>query len=175
MIRINVVCYVNNSLQIMIDCFDIQIDQSLSVEEKVKSLTPVAGTKSPGIIAFYAYSKLCNILFAFALHQKVHKDGVDVFVLHPGAIKTGESVWVDPHTHEDRKLFFREQTSVFSTAEDKYVNLQPRKKFFPCYPMFVSKIYVEKIDTSIATSQIEMFERHLGGIFLIPVPCPPIY
>jgi NAD(P)-dependent dehydrogenase (short-subunit alcohol dehydrogenase family) len=112
----------------LIDCFVIQINEALPVEEKVKILTPIAGTKEPGIIAFYAYSKLCNVLFAFALHRKVHKDGVNVYVLHPGVIKTGESIWIDPHTHEERKLSFREQTSVFSTIEDKYVNLQPRKK-----------------------------------------------
>uniref|UniRef100_A0A914VG23 Uncharacterized protein n=1 Tax=Plectus sambesii TaxID=2011161 RepID=A0A914VG23_9BILA len=65
------------------------IDERLSVEEKLKILTPVAGTKEPGLISFYAYSKLCAVLFAFGLHRRVHQSGVNVYVLHPGVIKTG--------------------------------------------------------------------------------------
>uniref|UniRef100_A0A914VE82 NAD(P)-binding protein n=1 Tax=Plectus sambesii TaxID=2011161 RepID=A0A914VE82_9BILA len=66
-----------------------KIDVSLPVAEKIKILTPVAGTKEPGMFSFYAYSKLCNVLFAFALHRKAHQSGVNVYVVHPGVIKTG--------------------------------------------------------------------------------------
>uniref|UniRef100_A0A914ULA4 Retinol dehydrogenase 14 n=1 Tax=Plectus sambesii TaxID=2011161 RepID=A0A914ULA4_9BILA len=31
---------------------------------------------------------MCNILFAFALHRRVNQSGVNVYVLHPGVIKT---------------------------------------------------------------------------------------
>ena len=41
----------------------------------------------------YAYSKMCNVLFAFRLHNAEHAgSGMNTYVLHPGAIATGESL-----------------------------------------------------------------------------------
>uniref|UniRef100_A0A914X098 Uncharacterized protein n=1 Tax=Plectus sambesii TaxID=2011161 RepID=A0A914X098_9BILA len=65
-----------------------KIKTSLSTEEKIKILAPAAGTKDWAPFGLYSCSKLCNILFAFALHRRVHESGVNVYALHPGVIKT---------------------------------------------------------------------------------------
>uniref|UniRef100_A0A914W822 Uncharacterized protein n=1 Tax=Plectus sambesii TaxID=2011161 RepID=A0A914W822_9BILA len=64
---------------------DTGIDPSLPTEEKLKRLMPAADTTEIGY-RLYAYSKLCNVLFAFALHRKEHSNGINVYVLHPGTM-----------------------------------------------------------------------------------------
>ncbi|CAD5221713.1 unnamed protein product [Bursaphelenchus okinawaensis] len=60
-----------------------------TVEEKLASLVLEPSTKAPQIVQ-YGRSKLCNVLFGFKLHRELNDKGVNVNVVHPGAmIATG--------------------------------------------------------------------------------------
>jgi NAD(P)-dependent dehydrogenase (short-subunit alcohol dehydrogenase family) len=61
------------------------IKPQLPTEEKVNKLIPDPSTTENGY-SLYAYSKLCNVLFAQKLHRDEHKNGINVYVLHPGSM-----------------------------------------------------------------------------------------
>ncbi|WKX95823.1 hypothetical protein Q1695_012346 [Nippostrongylus brasiliensis] len=54
------------------------------LDQKIATLCP---TESNAIgYRLYAYSKLCNVLMAMKLHRDEHKNGISVYVLHPGTM-----------------------------------------------------------------------------------------
>lgn len=66
----------------------------MPIDEKLKILTQSKGQMTSefdeGAIKRYCYSKMCNVLFALALHRREHDShGINVYVLHPGVIATG--------------------------------------------------------------------------------------
>jgi NAD(P)-dependent dehydrogenase (short-subunit alcohol dehydrogenase family) len=61
------------------------IKAQLSTEEKINRVIPDPSTTENGY-SLYAYSKLCNVLFAEKLHREEHKNGINVYVLHPGSM-----------------------------------------------------------------------------------------
>ncbi|KAI1707288.1 short chain dehydrogenase domain-containing protein [Ditylenchus destructor] len=63
------------------------IRASESLESKLQKLEP---SPNSGIssISLYNNSKLCNVLVAKKAHKLEHEKGVNVYVLHPGIIKT---------------------------------------------------------------------------------------
>uniref|UniRef100_A0A914XG78 Uncharacterized protein n=1 Tax=Plectus sambesii TaxID=2011161 RepID=A0A914XG78_9BILA len=54
-------------------------------------LVPTARAKEPKPALFYSYSKLCNVLFAFALHRREHNNGINTYAVHPGTM-TGTGI-----------------------------------------------------------------------------------
>ncbi|KAK6054369.1 oxidoreductase, short chain dehydrogenase/reductase family protein [Cooperia oncophora] len=54
----------------------------MSVDEKLAKLCPTESNDFG--YKLYAYSKLCNVLMAMKLHRDEHKNGISVYVLHPG-------------------------------------------------------------------------------------------
>uniref|UniRef100_A0A914DB32 WW domain-containing oxidoreductase n=1 Tax=Acrobeloides nanus TaxID=290746 RepID=A0A914DB32_9BILA len=61
------------------------IPLTATTDTKLARLIPDPNTRE---IAYklYAYSKLCNVLFAFKLHREEHKNGINTYVLHPGSM-----------------------------------------------------------------------------------------
>lgn len=57
----------------------------MSVEEKIAKLCPQENNNELGY-RLYAYSKLCNVLMAMKLHRDENKNGISVYVLHPGSM-----------------------------------------------------------------------------------------
>ncbi|PIO57078.1 hypothetical protein TELCIR_21519, partial [Teladorsagia circumcincta] len=56
----------------------------MSVDEKIAKLCPTESNEYG--YKYYAYSKLCNVLMAMKLHRDEHKNGISVYVLHPGTM-----------------------------------------------------------------------------------------
>ncbi|KAI1704309.1 short chain dehydrogenase domain-containing protein [Ditylenchus destructor] len=63
------------------------IRASDDTESKLKKLVPTPGVKYASV-RLYAYSKLCNVLFANKVHRLAHQNGVHTYVLHPGVVHT---------------------------------------------------------------------------------------
>uniref|UniRef100_A0A914EPX6 WW domain-containing oxidoreductase n=1 Tax=Acrobeloides nanus TaxID=290746 RepID=A0A914EPX6_9BILA len=61
------------------------IPLTATTDAKLARLIPDPNTRE---IAYklYAYSKLCNVLFAFKLHREENKNGINTYVLHPGSM-----------------------------------------------------------------------------------------
>ncbi|KAI1700841.1 short chain dehydrogenase domain-containing protein [Ditylenchus destructor] len=67
------------------------IDVNAPLEAKLTKLIPQPNT-SEFAYRLYAYSKLCNVLFALKVHNDEYKNGIHTYVLHPGSfIATGIS------------------------------------------------------------------------------------
>ncbi|XGW12103.1 hypothetical protein V3C99_013074 [Haemonchus contortus] len=56
----------------------------MPTEEKLAKLCPTESVENG--YKLYAYSKLCNVLMAMKLHRDEHKNGISVYVLHPGTM-----------------------------------------------------------------------------------------
>ncbi|KAK6732581.1 hypothetical protein RB195_016758 [Necator americanus] len=56
----------------------------MSTDEKLAKLCPKESVEYGWRL--YAYSKLCNVLMAMKLHRDEHKNGISVYVLHPGTM-----------------------------------------------------------------------------------------
>ncbi|RCN48140.1 oxidoreductase, short chain dehydrogenase/reductase family protein [Ancylostoma caninum] len=56
----------------------------MSLDEKLGKLCPTESTEFG--YKLYAYSKLCNVLMAMKLHRDENKNGISVYVLHPGTM-----------------------------------------------------------------------------------------
>jgi WW domain-containing oxidoreductase len=61
------------------------INPNTPVETKLSRLIPSPDTTEIGYRR-YAYSKLCNVLFAFKAHNEELKNGIHSYVLHPGSM-----------------------------------------------------------------------------------------
>ncbi|CAI4233012.1 unnamed protein product [Auanema sp. JU1783] len=57
---------------------------TMSTNEKVAKIMPKDATEN--LYRLYSYSKLCNILTAMKLHRDENKNGISVYVLHPGTM-----------------------------------------------------------------------------------------
>uniref|UniRef100_A0A914E7E4 Uncharacterized protein n=1 Tax=Acrobeloides nanus TaxID=290746 RepID=A0A914E7E4_9BILA len=68
-----------------------EISPSMPIEEKLSCLVQPPDTTA-STYKTYAYSKLCNVLFAFTLHELENKNGINTYVLHPGSM-IGTRIW----------------------------------------------------------------------------------
>jgi WW domain-containing oxidoreductase len=64
------------------------INVNATTEAKLAKLIPPS-TSTEFAIRLYAYSKLCNILFALKVHREEHKNEINTYIVHPGTIITG--------------------------------------------------------------------------------------
>uniref|UniRef100_A0A914CWX8 Uncharacterized protein n=1 Tax=Acrobeloides nanus TaxID=290746 RepID=A0A914CWX8_9BILA len=63
------------------------IKSNAALPEKLATLIPPPDTSTFNLgLSLYAYSKLCNVLFALKFHRLEHENGINVYVLHPGVI-----------------------------------------------------------------------------------------
>lgn len=62
-----------------------QIKPEFTLDAKLARLIPSPESTEIGYRR-YAYSKLCNVLFAFKVHRDENKNGINTYVLHPGSM-----------------------------------------------------------------------------------------
>ncbi|KAI6227923.1 Oxidoreductase, short chain dehydrogenase/reductase family protein [Aphelenchoides besseyi] len=61
------------------------INSNAPLETKMEKLVPNPNSRSAAYM-LYAYSKMCNVLFAMKLHRELNDQRVSVYVLHPGSL-----------------------------------------------------------------------------------------
>ncbi|CAJ0608420.1 unnamed protein product [Cylicocyclus nassatus] len=58
----------------------------MPLEEKLTTLCPTESAQFG--YRYYAYSKLCNVLMGMKLHRDENKNGISVYIVHPGRVNT---------------------------------------------------------------------------------------
>ncbi|KAI6194201.1 WW domain-containing oxidoreductase [Aphelenchoides besseyi] len=61
------------------------INSNAPLETKMEKLVPDPNSRSAAYL-LYAYSKMCNVLFAMKLYRELNDKHVNVYVLHPGSL-----------------------------------------------------------------------------------------